>query len=162
MLHHAEDADLLVLVDVVQVADGDDVLRGDLVVIGLDALWDARLPELRGRVRADARQLGEPEVRGRRLRAVVGCPLVELGVDVADERVGDRGVADRRRPQPLRKAAQEGRELVKPLLVFPFGGHRGLLAVASVSELGLCLGLLELVDELLRGDAHARMAQSPR
>ena len=66
LLHDAEDADPLVLVDVVEVADRDDALGGDGLVVRLDALRDLGVAELLGGVRADADQLGEAVVRRRR------------------------------------------------------------------------------------------------
>ena len=58
LAHDAEDADPLVLVDVVEIADGDDPLGRDGLVVGLDALRDAGLAELVSRLWTKANQFG--------------------------------------------------------------------------------------------------------
>src|SRR5438128_9292730 len=48
LLNDAEDADLFVLIDVIDIADRDDPLRGDRLVIRLDTRRDSRLAKILG------------------------------------------------------------------------------------------------------------------
>src|SRR5205823_972835 len=82
LLHHAEHAYALVLVDVVEVADRDDPLGRDLVVVGPHALGHTRLAEVPGGLRPHAREAREPEVGRRRGGRVGTLPPRELPLDL--------------------------------------------------------------------------------
>jgi hypothetical protein len=56
----AKDADALVLVEVVEIRDGDDALGGDRFVVLLDPCRRDRLAEVFSRVGTDSDKLGEP------------------------------------------------------------------------------------------------------
>src|SRR5262249_38645629 len=64
--HDAEDADALVLIDVVEIAHGDDPFGRDGLVIDLDPWRDAGLSELGGRLGTYADELRQAFVWGRR------------------------------------------------------------------------------------------------
>ena len=100
LLHDAEDADPLVLVDVVEVADGDDPLGVDVLVVRRDALRDLRRrrtpgrppgrrrPARRGRGRAGAG-------RRRRRRAAASTRSSIWPVELLGQRrVGDQAAGE--------------------------------------------------------------------
>src|SRR5262249_40045871 len=101
---HAEDADLLVLEDVIEIRDRDEPLRCDLLVVRLDSLRDPRLAERLSRTWANANQLGEALVRRRRGVHVLLHHGREHVVDLLVQRVGERGIAD----QIAREASRYG------------------------------------------------------
>ena len=97
------------LVDVVQVADGDDPLGGDLLVVGLDALRDARLAEFVGRVGPDADQLAPGLCRAAALFPCPALPPRARVIDLLLQCIGERRIADQVPPEPVRhRLAQRG------------------------------------------------------
>ena len=92
LLDDAEHADPLVLVDVVEVTDGDDPLGVDVLVVLRDALRDLDVAELLRGLGADADQLGEAAVG----RPRSGCVRVARGLhevlELAVELLGERRV----------------------------------------------------------------------
>src|SRR5262249_46307633 len=121
--HDAEDADALVLIDVVEIAHGDDPFGRDGLVIDLDPWRDAGLSELGGRLGTYADELRQAFVWGGGRFRVLRGDRREHVIDLLGQRVGELGIGDQVRREPVRDRLSEGRDTIKEALIFSLGRH---------------------------------------
>ena len=118
LLNHTKNADLLVLIEIVEIAHGDDALRRNGLIVSFDAWRDARLAELLGCIAADSGERGQAAIR-RRLRGGIGvdCALQQI-VDLLGERVGELRVRDQIGAEAPRDGFAEGCDSIVEALIF--------------------------------------------
>ena len=137
LLHDAEHPDPLVLVDVVEIADGDDALGVDVLVVGGHALGHLHGTEPGCRVRADAGQLRQAAV-GRPGRAgISGGRRVDQRVDLPVQLLSQGRVRDQAAGQPLGDLLAQRLDAIEPVLVILLREHGSpplLMRLAAVAE----------------------------
>jgi hypothetical protein len=125
LAHSPEHTDPLVLVDVIQVAHGDEPLGRHRLVVGRDRLRDPGLPQRGGRFRPDTDQLGEALVRRWRHRHVGVGGLLQQVIDLLDQNVSQLRVRHELGRQAVRDRLLQCRDPVEEGLVILLRRHRG-------------------------------------
>ena len=83
----AKDTDFFMLIDVIQITDRHDPLGGNLVVVGCDALRNARLAELVGSIGPDTGELPQAFIGRRRDLLVLFFSSEEQIIDLLHQRI---------------------------------------------------------------------------
>ena len=125
LAYRAEHADLLVLVDVVEVAHGVETLGRHRLVVRRDGLRNPGLAQRGGGLRPDADQLREPLVRRRRDGHVGVHRFLQQVVDLLDQDVSQLRIRHKPRRQAVGDRLLQGRDPVEERLVILFRRHRG-------------------------------------
>src|SRR5262249_16528509 len=120
---NSEDADLFVLVDVIEIAHRHDPFGSDLVVVGFDSLRYAGLAKLIGRVRPHTCQLRQAFVRRWRRLLVLLLRREEQIVDLLHQRIRQLRITNEIGGVNVGYLLAQPSETVEKLLIIGFVSH---------------------------------------